>query len=85
MAEIGQDIVSRARTPFFTWYNKAHSHIHCHSSHEQRSHFSYVDPVVTSYITGLVEDEDEELEDIVTMTRGMLEDATVRDEELEAL
>lgn len=29
--------------------------------------------MVVSYIAGLVEDEDEEVDDIVEMTRGMLE------------
>jgi ATP-binding cassette subfamily F protein 3 len=29
--------------------------------------------VVVSYIAGLVDDEDEEVDDIVDMTRGMLE------------
>jgi ATP-binding cassette subfamily F protein 3 len=29
--------------------------------------------VVVSYIAGLVEDEDEEVDDIVDMTRGMLQ------------
>ena len=51
----------------------------------QRSHFSYVDPLVTSYISNLVEDEDESVEDIVDMTKGMLEDAKASEKELSEL
>jgi ATP-binding cassette subfamily F protein 3 len=35
---------------------------------------------VAAYISGLVEDEDEEVEDIVDMTRGMLDDSSLRTE-----
>ncbi|WVR03646.1 hypothetical protein IAU60_000641 [Kwoniella sp. DSM 27419] len=38
-----------------------------------RKTFPRTDEVVVSYIAGLVEDEDEEVEDIVDMTRGMLD------------
>ncbi|EIW66575.1 hypothetical protein TREMEDRAFT_70139 [Tremella mesenterica DSM 1558] len=38
-----------------------------------RRTFPRTDEVVVSYIAGLVEDEDEEVEDIVEMTRGMLQ------------
>ncbi|KAJ9124540.1 hypothetical protein QFC24_003332 [Naganishia onofrii] len=51
-------------------------------SFKQRQNFKYVDPVVTAYISGLVEDEDEQVDDIVEQTRGMLEDATVDEKEL---
>lgn len=51
----------------------------------QRQHFTYVDPVVTAYISGLVEDEDEQVEDIIEQTKGMLEDATVDEKDLNAL
>jgi ATP-binding cassette subfamily F protein 3 len=51
----------------------------------QRQHFTYVDPVVTAYISGLVEDEDEPVDDILEQTKGMLEDATVDENELNAL
>jgi ATP-binding cassette subfamily F protein 3 len=54
-------------------------------SFKQRQNFKYVDPVVTAYISGLVEDEDEQVEDIVEQTRGMLEDATVDEKELASL
>lgn len=47
---------------------------------DQRENFSYVDPRVAAYISGLVEDEDEEADDIVEMTRGMLDDASLVDE-----
>jgi hypothetical protein len=40
---------------------------------------------VTAYISGLVEDEDEQVEDILEQTRGMLEDATVDEQDLDAL
>jgi ATP-binding cassette subfamily F protein 3 len=50
----------------------------------QRSNFDYVDPVVTAYITGLVQDEDEEVEEIVEMVKGMLWDAKVAEEALES-
>ena len=39
----------------------------------QRRSFPRTDDVVVSYIAGLVEDEDEEMDDIVDMTRGMLQ------------
>lgn len=39
----------------------------------QRRTFPRTDDVVVSYISGLVEDEDEEVDDIVEMTRGMLQ------------
>lgn len=51
----------------------------------QRQNFTYVDPVVTAYISGLVEDEDEQVEDILEQTKGMLEDATVDEKDLNAL
>ncbi|WRT63872.1 uncharacterized protein IL334_000798 [Kwoniella shivajii] len=38
-----------------------------------RRTFPRTDEVVVSYISGLIEDEDEEVEDIVDMTRGMLD------------
>ncbi|OCF36245.1 ATP-binding cassette, subfamily F, member 3 [Kwoniella heveanensis CBS 569] len=38
-----------------------------------RKTFPRTDEVVVSYIAGLVDDEDEEVEDIVDMTRGMLD------------
>jgi len=40
--------------------------------------------VVTAYITGLVQDEDEEVDEIVEMVRGMLWDAKVTEEALES-
>jgi ATP-binding cassette subfamily F protein 3 len=40
--------------------------------------------VVTAYITGLVQDEDEEMEEIIEMIRGMLWDAKVSEEALES-
>lgn len=39
----------------------------------QRKTFPKTDDVVVSYISGLVDDEDEEMDDIVEMTRGMLQ------------
>lgn len=39
----------------------------------KRRSFPRTDDVVVSYIAGLVEDEDEEVDDIVDMTRGMLQ------------
>lgn len=39
----------------------------------QRKTFPRTDDVVVSYIAGLVDDEDEEVDDIVEMTRGMLQ------------
>jgi ATP-binding cassette subfamily F protein 3 len=39
---------------------------------KQRQSFPRTDEVVVSYIAGLVEDEDEEVDDIVDMTKGML-------------
>jgi ATP-binding cassette subfamily F protein 3 len=39
----------------------------------QKQTFPRTDDVVVSYISGLVEDEDEEMDDIVEMTRGMLQ------------
>lgn len=50
----------------------------------QRSNFDHVDPVVTAYITGLVQDEDEEVEDVVEMIKEMLWDAKVSEEELDS-
>jgi ATP-binding cassette subfamily F protein 3 len=40
---------------------------------QQKQTFPRTDDVVISYISGLVEDEDEEMDDIVEMTRGMLQ------------
>ncbi len=40
---------------------------------EQRKSFPRTDEVVVSYIAGLVEDEDEEVDDIVEAARGMLQ------------
>lgn len=39
----------------------------------QRRSFPRTDDLVVSYIAGLVDDEDEEVDDIVDMTRGMLQ------------
>ena len=39
----------------------------------QRKTFPKTDDVVVSYISGLVDDEDEEVDDIVEMTRGLLQ------------
>lgn len=44
-----------------------------HRADEQKQTFPRTDDVVVSYISGLVEDEDEEMDDIVEMTRGMLQ------------
>lgn len=61
MAKIASDIVSQP---------------HTQSGHQlmiQRKTFPKTDDVVVSYISGLVDDEDEEVDDIVEMTRGMLQ------------
>ena len=39
----------------------------------KRRTFPRTDEVVVSYIAGLVEDEEEEVDDILEMTRGMLQ------------
>lgn len=61
MAKIASDIVSETQA---------------RSGHQltiQRKTFPKTDDVVVSYISGLVDDEDEEVDDIVEMTRGMLQ------------
>ena len=39
----------------------------------QRRTFPWTDPYVVHYIEGLIDDEEEEVDDIVDMTRGMLQ------------
>ena len=46
---------------------------HTREADKQKQTFPRTDDVVVSYISGLVEDEDEEMDDIVEMTRGMLQ------------
>lgn len=41
------------------------------------TNFEYVDPIVASWIQNLLDDEDESVEEVVEMTRGMLEDASL--------
>lgn len=44
-----------------------------------------MDPLVTAYISNLVEDDDEPVDEIVDMTRGMLEDAKADEKALAEL